>query len=62
MIFQNRFQDKTVLVTGAAQGIGKGVALRIAAEGAKVILVDRSSPCTGGLTGYFEPGFKGCSR
>ena len=42
MIFQNRFKDKTVLVTGAAQGIGKGVALRIAAEGGAVILVDRS--------------------
>lgn len=42
MIFQNRFQDKTVLVTGAAQGIGKGVARRIAAEGGAVILVDRS--------------------
>lgn len=42
MIFQNRFQHKTVLVTGAAQGIGKGVAMRIAAEGGAVILVDRS--------------------
>ncbi|MEJ5961487.1 1,6-dihydroxycyclohexa-2,4-diene-1-carboxylate dehydrogenase [Pedobacter immunditicola] len=42
MIFHNRFQHKTVLVTGAAQGIGKGVASRIAAEGGAVILVDRS--------------------
>lgn len=42
MIFHNRFQHKTVLVTGAAQGIGKGVARRIAAEGGAVILVDRS--------------------
>ena len=37
-----RFQDKVVLVTGAAQGIGRGVALRIAAEGAQVLAVDRS--------------------
>lgn len=37
-----RFQDKVVLVTGAAQGIGRGVALRIAAEGALVLAVDRS--------------------
>jgi dihydroxycyclohexadiene carboxylate dehydrogenase len=37
-----RFHDKVVLVTGAAQGIGRGVALRIAAEGGQVLAVDRS--------------------
>ncbi|SDO37608.1 dihydroxycyclohexadiene carboxylate dehydrogenase [Rhodoferax sp. OV413] len=37
-----RFQDKVVLVTGAAQGIGRGVALGIAAEGGQVFAVDRS--------------------
>jgi dihydroxycyclohexadiene carboxylate dehydrogenase len=37
-----RFQDKVVLVTGAAQGIGRGVALRISAEGGQVLAVDRS--------------------
>jgi dihydroxycyclohexadiene carboxylate dehydrogenase len=37
-----RFQGKVVLVTGAAQGIGRGVALRIAAEGGQVLAVDRS--------------------
>ena len=37
-----RFQDKVVLVTGAAQGIGRGVALSIAAEGGQVLAVDRS--------------------
>ncbi|SEB25883.1 benzoate diol dehydrogenase BenD [Variovorax sp. YR216] len=37
-----RFEDKVVLVTGAAQGIGRGVALRIAAEGGRVLAVDRS--------------------
>lgn len=37
-----RFQDKVVLVTGAAQGIGRGVAQRIAAEGGQVLAVDRS--------------------
>jgi dihydroxycyclohexadiene carboxylate dehydrogenase len=38
----NRFQDKVALITGAAQGIGRRVAERMAAEGAKLILVDRS--------------------
>jgi len=37
-----RFQDKVVLVTGAAQGIGRGVALRVAAEGGQVLALDRS--------------------
>jgi len=38
----NRFHDKVALITGAAQGIGRCVAERMAAEGAKLILVDRS--------------------
>ena len=37
-----RFDGKTVVVTGAAQGIGQAVARRIAAEGGQVALVDRS--------------------
>ena len=38
-----RFAGKVVIVTGAAQGIGRGVALAAAAEGASVALVDRST-------------------
>ncbi|MBT8768898.1 1,6-dihydroxycyclohexa-2,4-diene-1-carboxylate dehydrogenase [Metapseudomonas boanensis] len=37
-----RFQNKVALVTGAAQGIGRRVAERLAEEGARVIAVDRS--------------------
>ena len=37
-----RFQNKVMVVTGAAQGIGRNVAERAAAEGAKVVIVDRS--------------------
>lgn len=36
------FEGKVVIVTGAAQGIGRGVALRIAAQGGQVVLVDRA--------------------
>ncbi|MGO4332443.1 1,6-dihydroxycyclohexa-2,4-diene-1-carboxylate dehydrogenase [Cupriavidus sp. 2TAF22] len=38
-----RFAGKSMVVTGAAQGIGRGVALAAAAEGAWVALVDRSA-------------------
>jgi dihydroxycyclohexadiene carboxylate dehydrogenase len=38
----HRFTDKVMVVTGAAQGIGRRVAERAAAEGASVLVVDRS--------------------
>jgi len=37
-----RFEDKVVLVTGAASGIGKATALRFGAEGAHVAAADRN--------------------
>jgi dihydroxycyclohexadiene carboxylate dehydrogenase len=37
-----RFEGKAVIVTGAAQGIGRGVAEAVAAEGGAVLAVDRS--------------------
>ncbi len=37
-----RFTGKVMVVTGAAQGIGKRVAEKAAAEGARLLLVDRS--------------------
>jgi dihydroxycyclohexadiene carboxylate dehydrogenase len=37
-----RFADKVMVVTGAAQGIGRRVAERAAAEGALVLVVDRA--------------------
>ncbi|PRY87357.1 benzoate diol dehydrogenase BenD [Donghicola tyrosinivorans] len=37
-----RFAGKVMVVTGAAQGIGRYVAERAAREGAKVLIVDRS--------------------
>ncbi|QIO09045.1 benzoate diol dehydrogenase BenD [Acinetobacter lanii] len=37
-----RFKDKVVIVTGAAQGIGRGVAIQLAAEGALLVMADIS--------------------
>ena len=37
-----RFKDKVMVITGAAQGIGKRVAERAGAEGARLALVDRA--------------------
>ncbi len=55
-----RFSGKVVVVTGAAQGIGRGVALRAAAEGGRVLFVDRAdfvaevaAEATGGETAGF---------
>jgi dihydroxycyclohexadiene carboxylate dehydrogenase len=42
MIFAGRFSGKVLVVTGAAQGIGRAVALRAAAEGGQVLFVDRA--------------------
>ena len=39
---RQRFLNKVVIVTGAAQGIGRGVALQVADEGAQVVLADLS--------------------
>lgn len=37
---QQRFAGKVAIVTGAGQGIGQGVALRLAVEGAAVVIAD----------------------
>jgi NAD(P)-dependent dehydrogenase (short-subunit alcohol dehydrogenase family) len=38
---QNRFQDRVVLITGAAGGLGSAATRRFASEGARLALVDR---------------------
>ncbi len=42
MLHPGRFKGKVGVITGAAQGIGRTVALSMAREGGKVVLVDRS--------------------
>jgi NAD(P)-dependent dehydrogenase (short-subunit alcohol dehydrogenase family) len=37
-----RFKDKVVIVTGSSRGLGKGIALGFAREGANLVLVARS--------------------
>ena len=36
------FKNKTVFITGASRGIGKAIAMRLAKEGANIIVVAKS--------------------
>lgn len=51
-----RFQDQVLVVTGAAQGIGQRVAERAAAEGGRLVLVDRADVVHEVVAGIKEQG------
>ena len=38
----NRFDDKVVIITGASGGLGHAAAVRLAKEGARLVLVGRN--------------------
>jgi len=55
-----RFTDKVVLITGAASGIGRAGALRLAREGADIIAVDLSAEGLESLAADLKAGGRRC--
>lgn len=49
-------QDRTVIVTGGASGIGAGIVSRFASEGAFVVIADLQEPASADLTEMLDSG------
>ncbi len=54
----SRLIGRTAMVTGAANGIGRGCALRLASEGADIAIIDRDSAGLAAIVAEIE----GCGR
>jgi NAD(P)-dependent dehydrogenase (short-subunit alcohol dehydrogenase family) len=51
-----KLRDRVALVSGAAHGIGRATALRLAAEGAHVVIADREADALGEVARLIEGG------
>ena len=51
-----RLQDKSAIITGAAGGIGRAIALKFASEGAAIVAADLDGASAIGLAGEIEAG------
>ena len=49
-----KLSGQTALITGAASGIGKAVAIRLVEEGANVVALDRNADALVDLWGAFR--------
>jgi NAD(P)-dependent dehydrogenase (short-subunit alcohol dehydrogenase family) len=55
LMLTKRFEDKTAIVTGAAQGMGQAVAARMHAEGAAVVMLDVQAEAVAGAAAALDP-------
>lgn len=53
----NRLLDKVAIITGAGEGIGKGVARKFAAEGASVVVAEFNDETGTGTAAELESDF-----
>jgi NAD(P)-dependent dehydrogenase (short-subunit alcohol dehydrogenase family) len=59
-VLEQRFQDKVIVITGAAGGIGRATAIRFAAEGANVVALDRPGSALGETVAVVEASGRAC--